>query len=100
MVKKDRSRNVNKTYLMQMLPLFYQTHLKSQLSFTEYLFLKILINVLQVIKDVSLEKLATALPLPIVFESRRKKIQRFLSLKTFNIQEIWFPIIPTWLKTY
>ena len=100
MVKKDRSVNVNKTYLMQMLPLFYQTHLKSQLSLTEYLLLKILLNVLQVIKNVSLEKLATALPLPIVFVSRRKKLQRFLSIKSFNIQRIWFPIIHTWLETY
>ncbi len=78
-VKKDRFNNVNKTYLMKMIPVFYQAHLKSQLSRAEYLFLQILINVLQTIKNVSLEKLATALLLPILFESRRKKIQRFLS---------------------
>jgi hypothetical protein len=29
-------------------------------------------------KTVNLEKLATALPMPILFESRRRKIQRFL----------------------
>ena len=85
---------------MQMLPVFYQTHLKSQLSTAEYLFLLILINVLQVIKNVNLEKLATALPLPILFASRRKKLQRFLSLPSFNIQTIWFPIVQLWLQTY
>jgi hypothetical protein len=62
-----------------MLPLFYQTHLQVNLSCTEYLLLPILINLLQSIKKVSLETLATALPIPILFESRRKKIQRFLS---------------------
>lgn len=82
-----------------MLPLFYQTHLKSQLSLSEYLLLKILINVLQSIKKVILETLATALPLPILFESRRKKVQRLLSLPCLKIESIWFPIIQTWLST-
>jgi len=82
-----------------MLPVFYQTHLKSQLSLSEYLLLKILINVLQSIKKVSLETLATALPLPILFESRRKKVQRLLSLPCLKIERIWFPIIKTWLST-
>jgi|SRR4028118_1403922 Transposase DDE domain. len=100
MVKKDRSGNFNKTYLMRMLPVFYQTHLKSQLSLAEYLFVKILINVLQAIKNVSLENLATALPLPILFESRRKKVQRFLSRPGWNIETIWFPIIRVWLDNY
>lgn len=100
MVKKDRSCTVNKTYLMRMLPLFYQTHLKSQLSLAEYLFVKILINVLQATKNVSLENLATVLPLPILFESRRKRIQRFLSRAGWNIETIWFPIIQQWLNSY
>ncbi|GAX45666.1 transposase [Tolypothrix sp. NIES-4075] len=98
MVKKDRSSFVNKTYLLIMLPLFYQTHLKSQFSLAEYLLLKILINILQLRKKVSLETLATALPIPIRFESRRKKIQRFLSLPNLKIEEIWFPIVTTWLE--
>lgn len=82
-----------------MLPVFYQTHLKSQLKLPEYLLLKILINVLQSIKSVSLETLATALPLPILFESRRKKVQRLLSLPCFKIETLWFPIIKLWLST-
>lgn len=82
-----------------MLSKLYQSHLKSQLSLAEYLFLQILINLLQSIKKVSLESLATALPIPITFESRRKKIQRFLSLPSFKINKIWFPIVTLWLET-
>lgn len=70
-----------------MLPLFYQTHLQSQLSRSEYLLLTILLNLLQSIKQVKIETLATALPLPITFESRRKKIQRFLSLPQLTIEK-------------
>jgi len=76
-----------------MMPTFYQKHLKNQLNLAEYIFLKILLNLLQSIKKVSLEKLASALPLPIKFESRRKRIQRFLSLPNLTIEKIWFPII-------
>ena len=83
-----------------MLPEFYQNHLKSQLTLAEYIFLKILLNLLQSIKKVSLEKLANALPLPIKFESRRKRVQRFLSLPNLTIEKIWFPIIEELLKTY
>ncbi len=61
------------------------------------MFLNILINILQDIKEVNLEKIATALPLPILFESRRKKVQRFLSLPTLNIKTLWFPIIKDWV---
>jgi len=82
-----------------MLPLFYQTHLQSQLNRSEYLLLTILLNLLQSIKQVKLEALATALPLPITFESRRKKIQRFLSLPQLTIEKIWLPILQVWLIT-
>ena len=67
----------NKTYLLRILPKFYQTHLKSQLSLADYILLQILLHLLQSIKKVNLEKLASALPLPIKFQSRRKRIQRF-----------------------
>ncbi|BAZ37324.1 transposase [Calothrix sp. NIES-4101] len=84
---------------MIMLPELYQKHLKSQLSLADYIFLKILIALLQSIKKVSLETLATVLPIPITFESRRKRIQRFLSLPNLSIEKIWFPIVTTWLET-
>ncbi|MEA5557387.1 IS4 family transposase [Nodularia spumigena] len=83
-----------------MLPTFYKTHLKSQLNLAEYILLKIIIILLQSLKKVSLEALATALPIPIKFESRKRKIQRFLSLPNFTIEKIWFPIVKTFLEIY
>ncbi len=61
-----------------MLPPLYQTCLENQLEKSDLLLLTLLINVLQDIKEVSFEKIANALPLPILFESRRKKVQQFL----------------------
>jgi hypothetical protein len=83
-----------------MLPTFYQTHLKSQLNQSEYILLKILIILLQSLKKVRLEALATTLPIPITFASRRKKIQRFLSSPSLTIAKIWLPIVTVWLNTY
>lgn len=83
-----------------MLPRFYQNHLKSQLSLAEYLFLQILLQLLQSIKKVNLERLANALPLAIKFESRRKRIQRFLSLPNLTLEKVWLPIVKEWLETY
>jgi hypothetical protein len=83
-----------------MIPESYQKHLKSQLTLAEYTLLKILLYLLQSIKKVNLEKLGSALPLPIKFESRRKRLQRFLSLPNLTIEKVWFPIIEELLKTY
>jgi hypothetical protein len=80
-----------------MLASLYQTHLENQLKPAELLLFHLLINIVQVFKEVSLEKIAAALPLPILFESRRKKVQRYLSLPLFNIETLWFPIIKNWL---
>lgn len=80
-----------------MLPSLYQTHLENQLKPSELLFFNLLINIVQVLKEVSIEKIATALPLPILFESRRKKVQRFLSLPTLDLKNLWFPLIQNWL---
>jgi len=71
---------------------FYQTHLQSQLNRADYLLLTLLVNLLQSIKQVKLETLATALPLPITFNSRRKKSQ-ILSLPQLTLETIWFPIL-------
>ena len=89
MVEKDRSVILNKTNKIDkmLLPL-YQTHLENQLESSELLFVELMINVLQNIKEVSLEKIATVLPVPILFESRRKKVQRFLSLPSLNIKTL------------
>lgn len=77
---------------MTLLPDFYEKHLRRELGRAECLILKLLIHLLQSRKTVSIEALATALPIPILFESRRKKIQQFLSLNYINLEEIWFPL--------
>jgi hypothetical protein len=82
-----------------MLPELYQTHFQKHLKPFDYLLLEILINLLQSIKQVNLEKLATSLPLPILFESRRKKIQRFLSLPEWKVKTIWLSLISQWINT-
>jgi hypothetical protein len=82
-----------------MLPELYQTHFQKYLKASDYLFLEILINLLQSIKQVNLEKLATSLPLPILFESRRKKIQRFLSLPAIQVKTVWLSLIIQWINT-
>jgi hypothetical protein len=65
-----------------MLPL-YQTYLSPHLTRAELLLLSILIQMLQIHKWVRLESLANRLPIPITFESRRKKgslVSRVISL--------------------
>jgi len=48
---------------------------------------------------VKLEALATALPLPIKFESRRHRLQRFLSLPVLKVEKLWFPFIGCFCPT-
>ena len=86
MVEKDRSMILNKTYQMKMLPELYQKHLQNLLSESQLLFLYLIVNVIQDIKNVKVEKIAESLPLPIQFNSRRKKLQQFLSLPIFKIK--------------
>ncbi len=76
----------------------YQTLLSSKLSKSEYWLLQLLLKILQCIKDVRLEQLAQKLPLPILMDSRRRKLQRFLSLEHWTVENIWWPIIQDWLK--
>jgi hypothetical protein len=76
-----------------MLPEFYRISLQNQLTYSQLLTLEILVWLLQVHKQVKLERLAAHFPLPILFESRRRHIQRFLNLSVLSISLIWFPII-------
>ena len=55
--------------------------------------LKILVWLLTVQKTVKIERLAACFPLPIKYESRRKHIQRFLTLFSLSLPLFWFPII-------
>jgi hypothetical protein len=80
------------------MPEFYQNYLKSQLELRQYLLLTILVNLLQSIKTVKLETLAAVLPLPILFESRRHKLQKLLSVLGANVEQLWFPLFSSCLK--
>lgn len=83
-----------------MLPKFYQTHLRTQLSANQYIFLNLLVELLQAQKQVRLERLAANLPLPILFESRRRQLQRFLISPKLTITSIWFTLINYLLINY
>lgn len=81
-----------------MFPELYQTHLTTQLNKAQYLILSILVQLLQSYRWVRLEELANKFPQPILFESRRKKLQRFLDLPSLTIETIWLPIFQDWLN--
>jgi hypothetical protein len=76
-----------------MLPLFYQTFLEKYLTPSQLITLKMLVWLLQTQKQVRLERLAATLPLPIKHNSRRRHLQRFLTLKNFSVVLLWFPVI-------
>ncbi len=81
-----------------LLPSFYTSILKNQLKRSQYLILLIIIGLIQKYKIATIEELANKFPTPILFESRRKKIQRLLSLTELNFSSIWFPIFSSWLS--
>ena len=83
-----------------MLPPFYQACLSAQLSETQFLTLEMLIQLLQTERQVSIERLATCFAQPILFESRRRNLQRFLILPQLSPQALWFPILKHWLKKH
>ncbi|OLT61289.1 hypothetical protein BJP37_22025 [Moorena bouillonii PNG] len=70
----------------------------NQLHHTAYLLLDLMVISLQLLKEVKLEVLAESLPLPILLESRRRKVRRFLRLKNFTIETIWFPCVTALLE--
>lgn len=82
-----------------MLPLFYQNCLSSQLKKTEYLTLVIVVCLLQIHKQVSIERLATVWSYPVLFESRRRNLQRFFKLPVLRIETLWFPLVKYILNT-
>jgi hypothetical protein len=82
-----------------MLPEFYLTYLDSQLSASHLLTLEMLVWLLQFHKQVRIERLAACLPLPILYESRRRHIQRFLLLPQLSVPLLWFPLIKRILLT-
>ena len=81
-----------------MIAKLYQKILQNQLRHTAYLFLNLMVISLQLIKQVKLDVLAESIPLPILLESRRRKLRRFFRLKNFTIETIWFPCIRALLE--
>lgn len=100
MVKKDRPHFVNKADLMKILPQVYQTCFQSQLSAAQCLTLEILIWLFQAHKQVRIERLAALFPQPIKFESRRRRLQRFLIVSQVSLPVLWFPLIKYILRTH
>jgi hypothetical protein len=84
--------------LFTMIPLAIQGHIRKQFSPAHYILLEIIVRLLQSVRCVRLEVLAESIPLPILFESRRKKLQRFLSLPKLTIETLWFPSVLHWIK--
>jgi len=78
MVKKSGLLLSTRPPCLKMLPEFYLTYLSSQLTASQLLTLEMLVWLLQFHKQVRIERLAACLPLPILYESRRRHIQRFL----------------------
>lgn len=83
---------------MLQLPELYSKHLKEQFSSPQYLIVLIVINLLQNVQTIVLEEIARRFPCPIQLRSRIKKLQRFLSLKQFQIKTLWFPILKDWVE--
>jgi hypothetical protein len=86
------------TYQNKMISELHQKLLERELGRPQYLLLLLIVGILQKLKQVKLEILAESLPLPIKFESRRKKLRRFLRLEALKIERIWFPCLKAMLK--
>ena len=80
------------------MPELYHVHLSGKLTRSNYLLTILLIQVVQSIKEVTLESLATKLAMPIKFESRRKKVQRFLSDEEWDLDNIWLSLVISWIE--
>jgi hypothetical protein len=98
-VKKSGSLFLTRPLKQKMLPELYLTPLHSQLSASQLLTLEMLVWLLQFHKQVRIERLAACLPLPILYESRRRHVQRFLILPQLSIPLLWFPLIKSILLT-
>lgn len=98
MREKDKSDIVLLTHLKKMIAKEYQKILQNELNRGTYLLLILVVAALQLLKQVKLEIIAEALPLPILFESRRKKLRRFLSLDKLSIETLWFPCVKSLLE--
>ena len=81
-----------------MFPVSYQTTLRAHLNESQYLTLQLLLLLLQVHRQVKLSILASVFPQPIQYRSRKRNLQRFLSLPQLNVKLLWFPLIKYWIR--
>jgi hypothetical protein len=98
MIKNNCLIKYETVKFFKMLPEFYLNYLKTYLKESEILTLQILVWLLQVHRQVRLERLASSFPYPIKCESRRKKIQRFLILSGLSLSLLWLPLIKKIIK--
>jgi len=77
---------------------FYHDIFAPQLTAAQYLTLQWLVMLVQTDKNISIEKLAENLVIPAKYESRRRHIIRWLSLKILTLSGIWHPIIREIIK--
>ncbi|WP_228009891.1 hypothetical protein [Microcystis aeruginosa] len=62
--------------------------LENELGRARYLLLLMIVGTLQILKQAKLEILAEALPIPSLFESRIKKLKRFLKLEILALPNL------------
>ncbi|WP_245395622.1 hypothetical protein [Anthocerotibacter panamensis] len=83
-----------------MLPSFYQTFLQSRFTQRQFLFLQALLWLLTQYRTLRIEMLAQYLCLPVLAESCRCALQRFLLLEQFTLEHIWFPLVQHILSNF
>jgi len=76
-----------------MLNQLYLDILLRYLTQDQVITLEILVWIIQAHKTVKIERLAAYFSLPIKYESRRRRIQRFLKLERLSVSILWLPII-------
>ncbi|WP_287660276.1 MULTISPECIES: IS4 family transposase [unclassified Microcystis] len=79
--------------MSQMLEQFYLDVLSRYLTQDQVITLSMLVWLIQVHKTVKIERLAAHFSLPIKYESRRKRIQRFLKLDRLSVSLLWLPLV-------
>ena len=86
-------RQVNTSNLVMMPDKIYLETPNRHLKESSVLTVEMLVWLIQSYKTIQVEKLSKYLPMPIKFESRRKKVKRILALDELTLESVWLPII-------
>jgi hypothetical protein len=81
-----------------MLNQLYLDVLSRYLTQAQVITLEILVWLIQAHKTVKIERLAAYFSLRIKYESRRRRIQRFLKLERLSVSILWLPILKQIIK--